>query len=119
MRLILILFLILGALAGPSSAFAQEPPPVIAADQAKPAEEPTAAASKKPKVYAEPAYFWIDDKGVEHVSKKSAIPSRYFDNFANKHPKITAVARGARKFAVGWLTPALTMAGGVRSVIGF
>lgn len=118
MRLILILFLILAAFAGPSSAFAQDSPPVITADQAKPAEEPTAAASKKPKIYAEPAFVWTDDKGVEHVSKRSAVPSKYLDNFANKHPKITAAFRGARKITVGWITPALTMAGGARAAFG-
>lgn len=79
---------------------------------------PAPAPVKQVKNYAEPAYFWVDDKGVEHVSKKSAIPSKYFDNFANKHPRITAFARGTRRWTVAWVVPVLTLAGGVRSAIG-
>lgn len=83
-----------------------------------PAGPPPSIPVKQVKNYAEPAYFWVDDKGVEHVSKKSAIPSKYFDNFANKHPRITAFARGTRRWTVAWVVPVLTLAGGVRSAIG-
>lgn len=127
---IIILFLILALglslpahaeTSAPAPGWHSDPPPVDPAPSETPAPVPAVAPAQPPKKikhYAEPAFVWVDDQGVEHVSKKSAIPSKYFDNFANQHPAITAKARSLRKWSVGWLVPLLSVAGGVRSAFG-
>ncbi|MCA0314233.1 MAG: hypothetical protein LCH63_10395 [Candidatus Melainabacteria bacterium] len=99
-------------------------PPIVAGssatsgDSAPPAENKNQEAKKeeKVKVFAEPAYVYFDEAGKEHIVKRSSVPAKYLDNFSNRHPKVSAIARAARKIAVGWVTPALNLVGAINNI---
>lgn len=125
MRLILSFVVCFICLISPAVASdLQLKPPIIAgssgtsSDSASPAGEKNQEAKKeaKVKVFAEPAFVYVDEAGKEHVAKRSSVPAKYLDNFSNRHPKVSAIARAARKIAVGWVTPALNLVGAINNI---